>query len=962
MAVEKGPENQRPTSVFSNGSNSTGRGSKSAVLQGGSRELRPLPASRDGALHPHQRATSIELRPSRSEQFLRQGWPVSSTASPPGEAVGPLPSTPNSPLSQSPFSPQSFTSSIDQSAEVKPLGIRQVSHTSYKHQSLQGLSSSRPHSAFLPDLQNGGVLMGRPWTTDAMHERPSSPASRAAAGLDRGSRGSSPGRGSDRSRPVTPAESKLTKKKGWISTKLQSRSEDASKGTHEPYAWVESPQGRRPYDVSCLVKGQPVSELWDINGDTFVHLFAPELRLSPSFKINSVLLSSSRVLSSLLQEAPFPSRGRPISSQTAQLQGQSLHKHMRHVSLEPSPLALASVTQEPPEWRRSSLSHTDSNGRSNDTRTTGNIMQDPRSELHLYMPDFAKENEGGMPLTLEDTEKLIAIYNLFSFLMKGFLLGTPKRPSFLSIFQNLAEQLRQYDFTNLDGSTYGEVPNASFECYVKDLRLDDVRLSRQKTIEAIALGEWMKSWELYNEGFAHGVGKWGDLLQLEHPSFSSISNITRARMEKASRDLSTRIRSVCSRLDDFEFPSLFAGVAASSAQSKNADFKAWKASFASMRKYTMALYKSRYGSWPPRAKSRKNIFEESGLNRLVLQEVYQDFSHIYDMLVDRTSLTTRSMELLSHNEVYSADPQMDALRKLLGEYDRSSPPVQPPTPFDLPLVPDLSSTRRNFSELPDKKKVKERNKRLKDDEINMALMQSYNRDAVKVTPFIEAFVAFERSAAHGKTMQEIVELRIGQWIFLYVLLQSLPLLVVDAPGLKWTSGVEYFLCEVPKGSPPWVRDDTGRKLGYYRSAAGSIVTLPPDVVDHGVEGIYRRSHCWQAAERWIGHEEAGIESRPQTSPRPLSTTLSPFPHNATGQALPPPPFTDSENIPGSGTSSPSRPSSRSSMAFGLEALPLPLGVMQQSLNSASRSSSAPDPTKSFDNILGRASVPENRRR
>ena len=561
----------------------------------------------------------------------------------------------------------------------------------------------------------------------------------------------------------------------------------------------------------------------------------------------------------------------------------------------------------------------------------------------------------GSELSSNDIEKLVDVRNLFAFLMGQVLVGTSKRPTLFSIFIHIAELLRYYDFKSFDGSTFGEAPDASFVCYITDLHLNDVRSSREKTIEAIILGERMKSWNLFNEGFTHGVGKWKDLVQLGYPNFSMISNITRNRMEKASRDLSTRLKSVQARLDEFDFPSLFAGIAASSTQGKIVDFKAWKASFASMRKHTLGQYRARYGSWPPKAKSKKNEFEAGGLNRLLLREVYQDLSDIYDMLVDRTALTTRTADMLSHNEMLSEDPQMNALRKLLSEFDRSSPPVLPPIPFDIPLVPDLSATRRSFEGLPVKKQAKERSKKLKDDEINLALMQSYNRESIKVTPFIEAFMTFERTSAHGKSIQEMVNLRAGQWIFLYVVLQSLPLLVVDAPNLEWTQGVEYFLCEVPKGTPPWVREDTGRKLGYYRVLDGSIVSLPPDIVDYGVEGIYHRSHCWQAADLWMGQSRIAPGSTNIFSPNNPFQTRKPLPEeflDGAGMDLSRPPSAYLSSGPGSRASSPDRQSPRSSVAYGLELLPLPQGVVLGMPENGSKVGSAPDPTRSFDNILG----------
>ena len=585
---------------------------------------------------------------------------------------------------------------------------------------------------------------------------------------------------------------------------------------------------------------------------------------------------------------------------------------------------------------------------------TGSTIDEATNEVHIYLSLRENTATPDISLLLDDFERVIDVRNLFAFLVGQVLVGTTKRPSLFSIFLGVAESLQHYDFSNFDGSSFGEIPTLNFINYTEDLRLRDVRSSREKTIEAIVLGERMKSWGLYNEGFVHGVGKWDDIVSLQSPTLSLVSKATHSRMEKASMDLYIRLKSMRDRLEDFTFPSLFAGVAASSAEAKHADFRSWKTSFAAMRKHTMTVYKTRYGSWPPKAKSKKNDFEESGLNRLLLREVYQDFSDLYDMLVDRSSLTSRTTDMPSEHEVYSTDPRINVLRKLMNEFDCSSPPVQPPIPFDVPLLPDLASTRRDFQSLPAKKQAKERGKRLKSDEITKALMQSYNRDSVKITPFIEGFMAFERLSAHGKSIDEMVELRTGQWIFLYVVLQSLPLVVTDAPGLNWTQGVEYFLCEVPKGSPPWAREDNSRKV-HYRAAGGSIVSLPPDVVDHGVEGIYRRSHAWKAAEKWTGREEIGPGFPPRTSSHGPVVNRKPLPQNLVDGAVsgcPTAPNWSPDGVPLSRSSSTERQSPRGSVAYGLEALSLPQGFVPAGFQNGPRSVLTPDPTKSFDDILG----------
>lgn len=606
-------------------------------------------------------------------------------------------------------------------------------------------------------------------------------------------------------------------------------------------------------------------------------------------------------------------------------------------------LALASHSPSPPPSRPGSLK----SASSRDSRSRKDDFESTREETHLYLPIFPESHASGpQPHSAQnDLHALIAARNLFALLLGQSLVVTSKHPSIFSTFLAIVDLLKRYEFSNPDGSTYGEVVEANFSHYIKEFNLADVRASREKTIEALVLGEQMKSWELYNEGFVHAAGKWDETVELGSPNFQLISNITRTRAERASMDLFNRLRNVRHRLDDFDFPTLFAGYlnSSSSDESKMINFKAWKSSFMSMRKYILSVYKHQYGSWPPKAKSKKNDFDESGLNRLLLMEVYQDFCDLYDMLVDRTAFTTRQSDIppqLGIEPAGTQEPTARALRRVMNEYDHSSPPVLPPIPFDTPLLPSLSSTRRGFKSLEPKKQAKEQSKKLKPDEINKALMQSYNRDSVKSTPFLEAFMIFERKSAHGRSMDEIAELRAGQWIFMYAVLQLLPLLVVDAPGVQWTKGVGYFLCQVPKGSPPWTKAASGRKISQWYGVAGGagVVSLPADIVDHGTEGVYRRSHCWKAAEQWTGQTglvsggslQADLQEEAHLSP-PLNLGLQP-------------------DLLRPRSTSPDRRSNRRSVHIGLEALPLPDGGISSGARPASRQGH--DPAKSFEDILG----------
>ena len=582
-----------------------------------------------------------------------------------------------------------------------------------------------------------------------------------------------------------------------------------------------------------------------------------------------------------------------------------------------------------------------------------------RKEMQLCVPQalHADLTAAQPQLSMVDMDRLITIRNLFAFLTGQPLIATSHNSSLFAIFLNIADLLQRYQFTNLDGSSLGEDVAINFARIVEDNRLCDVRASREKTIEAVVLGERMRYLPLYNEGFVHGVGKWNDLVHLNSSKLLLISSITRKRMERSTIDLGHRLGTTRKRLNDMDFQTVFAGFAnsTSSAESKLIDFKAWKSSFLALRQHVMRFYRQKYGDWPPRAKSKKNDFEESGLNRLALQDLYDDFVSVYDTLVDRSSLTTRAADVVSDVEPEpSSDIHISCIRRILGEYDHSAIPISPPMPYDVPNMPSLNPARRDWSTLDPKKQRKESLKKLQDNEINLVLMQSYNRDAITASPFLVAFMSFERRSARNKSLEEIRDLRIGQWLFIYAVLQALPLLVVDAPGIKFSKGVEYFLCQVPLGSAPWTHEGHTRKQSWYNIAGGTgLVSLPSDIVEHGVEGVYQRSHCWQEAKKWSGEADgetaaaaADAQSQDPTSLIPTSPELSSV---ATDGGVQPHSPADLFYCYGRLVllQSTSR-RHRSSISLGLEVLPLPHGVVPQQ----ARPASTYDPDMRFDNILG----------
>jgi hypothetical protein len=608
-----------------------------------------------------------------------------------------------------------------------------------------------------------------------------------------------------------------------------------------------------------------------------------------------------------------------------------------------------------------------SRGRSNSSeassaslRLVQDFQDEDTAERHLYLPLELESDLSTFHLSSDDMELLVLYRNFLAFLTGGALVATPRQSNLFSIFVGIGSILARFGFSNLDGSTFGEVVSSSFTRYCDELRLADVRASREKTIEAIVLGERMKAWSLYNEGFVHGAGKLNHVKSLNSPKYAQISPVTRNRLERAALDLDGRIRTVQHKLEDFDFPSMFSGIANSqmAVEARMVHFKAWKTAFFNMRKHVIGHYRQRYGAWPPKARSKKNTFEESGLNRLLLLDVYQDFTDLYDILADRTQLTDRTIDMAAPEDSSDFNDTKEsithALRRVESEYDRSTPPVQPPIPFDVPLFPSLSTSFHRGHVVDPQKDAKDRSRRLRDNEVNELLLGSYNRESMKATPFLEDFLRLERRSGHGSNIGEIVDTRCGQWLFMYAVLQSLPMVVVDARDVQFSQGVEYFLCVPPRGGRPWMKEDTSQSRSWYNVASGGgIVSLPADMIDHSVEGIYRRSHCWTVAAKWASASEA----------------ISPATQASLGAVLPPPPVVGGQRMstviqqnpnlspaltPVRSANEPLVDSTQNrqsrSFEFGLEALPLPAGVNPNGVRNA-RPISMHDPTKTFDSIL-----------
>jgi len=258
-----------------------------------------------------------------------------------------------------------------------------------------------------------------------------------------------------------------------------------------PDAWIIGAQEHFSYDLTALLSAQPVPELWDESGDTFVHLFPATSHKGPSFKVHSSLYAASKTLSALAHGTAY-SVGSEAGSEYRQPRSrpQSRNAPPRSSSLATPPL----TPEQFPDRRKGS------SGSSHDMYARMSGLELTPRETHLYLPltlstdsviQAAKTAE--LRHSAQDIEALVIARNLFAFLMGQSLIATNEGATVYSTFTRISELLARYDFSNLDGSTFGEMAAMSFDRYVDELAIADVRGSGEKVIEALILGMLWKN-------------------------------------------------------------------------------------------------------------------------------------------------------------------------------------------------------------------------------------------------------------------------------------------------------------------------------------------------------------------------------------------------------------------------------------------------------------------------------------
>lgn len=245
MSSSRESSQTRIPSLLSLGSTASSVKSDEELDRPGLRSLRPIPRSRDASPRSQGRYPSAEMLASRGRPLKTQ------------DARSRVPSpTSVSVMHASP--------SLQNLYQTHSLGWSPA----LLSQSLDGLPASGRRPSGPSGFHHGEPLLPPPAIGATFAERSSSPTGSSTrgrpdsrAGSQQDSRNSSPAKPYDFFRPSTPTEGSPTRKKIWMPGRSHYRSESEGTIHTRPLAWVVTPQRNTPYDVSGLIRSQPVNNI-----------------------------------------------------------------------------------------------------------------------------------------------------------------------------------------------------------------------------------------------------------------------------------------------------------------------------------------------------------------------------------------------------------------------------------------------------------------------------------------------------------------------------------------------------------------------------------------------------------------------------------------------------------------------------------------------------------------------------
>jgi hypothetical protein len=427
-------------------------------------------------------------------------------------------------------------------------------------------------------------------------------------------------------------------------------------------------------------------------------------------------------------------------------------------------------------------------------------------------------------------DQLVATRNFFAFMFgqPWVLLEDPLGPTMLSDFMDRMEMYVLGLNSETKGRPSRERTLRDVELWVRNKDIDDARKSPRRIIDILVISERYRWAEIFTEAFVHGAGRY-DLL-LTFPNFNQIAAPTRQLLERASFSIKSRVSTVEYRLSAFTFP--FTSFRTRNRQksrqkshqksrqrpngrysTRNDDATraepldipgGWYRAYLSFRKWVKKYYTTFFNvkSWPPARFTRGMI--------LMLQT---DFLALYELLVDHDG-----------SSLPEGNPFRSMMSRVLSDFEKNSDAAAPSADFArFPVLPQLPPEDSPAW-----------NKKQNREAISVVLLDSYNLIDVPSSSgdgagggggnrFVEAFKEFERDYGTGRTVTKSVEAREGRWFLVYAVLSTLSKVGKEQEweGLKYTWGVEYWLCTELLRIPPWRHTGAGCN-GSRRKRANSI--------------------------------------------------------------------------------------------------------------------------------------------
>ena len=450
--------------------------------------------------------------------------------------------------------------------------------------------------------------------------------------------------------------------------------------------------------------------------------------------------------------------------------------------------------------------------------------------------------------------------------------------------------------------------------YLLNREFDDLRNCPDIAAGILVFAEKFQLGELWREAFCHCVGM---LNQMEGgKEYTEISPITKALIDRALLEIQVRTGNADSRLATFQYDDVWPTNSFTFPSSKIAFerfqkflIKHYQSRFGAWPPPPPQKNLNTGGGWGFGLGGGNSA--TGAFSRQIYLQLQRDFAALYDYLVDKdvsweyplsgnssstpmigAGISTTTLgggvnlknkpKIVSPNRKhFRADDDNLPLTDILIGFDRTNGFPHIPHPY--PLVPELRSMLRqgtsgaigmqNMAHQHPKHGFLAKRSPTNPNTLSssavatmdkaaaLALSESTNIHSLlsrtASNELVDAFTKHEKERTNGEFTP--AEGRKGRWILIYGVLQTLATVAGDAPGLKYTEGVEYFLNSKLRGTPPWVNGG-----------------LPAEEVPGGIDDHHTRSHCWTVMGSWDARRNSWVvkDNDPQLQLTPVVTSGS----------------------------------------------------------------------------------------